>query len=49
MAAVLLLQPEVEDTTRAVYLCPHSSLTEQEVPLEEQEVTWPLSPVAVAT
>lgn len=47
LLAVLLQRPTAE-TTVAVYLCPHSSLTEQEVVLDEHETVCPLLPTTLA-
>lgn len=44
-ACLLLLQDSVEATSEAEYDRPQFSLTKQEVALEEQDATWPCSPV----
>lgn len=44
-ACLVLLQLSVEATREAEYERPQWSFTAQEVPLEEQEATWPCSPV----
>lgn len=44
-ACLLLLQLSVEATSVAEYDRPQWSFTEQEVSLDEQDATWPCSPV----
>lgn len=44
-ACFVLLQLTVEATNVAEYERPQCSFTLQEVSFEEQEVTWPCSPV----